>query len=49
MISFSGRHFLKDIILMAVHWYVTYPLSYRNIEKFMAERRVSVDHATVNR
>ncbi len=49
MINFSGRHFPKDIVLMAVRWYVAYPLSYRHIEELMAERGVSVDHATVNR
>lgn len=49
MISFAGRQFPKDIILMAVRWYVAYPLSYRNIEELMAERNVGVDHATVNR
>ena len=49
MIGFTGRHFPKDIILMAVRWYVAYPLSYRNIEDLIAERGVKVDHATVNR
>ena len=49
MISFSGKQFPKDIILMAVRWYVAYPLSYRNIEELMAERNVKVDHATLNR
>lgn len=49
MISFAGRHFPKDIILMTVRWYVGYPLSYRNVEELMAERGVKVDHATVNR
>ncbi len=49
MISFAGRHFPKDIILMAVRWYVAYPLSYRNIEELMAERNIKVDHATINR
>ena len=33
MISFSGKQFPKDIILMSVRWYVAYPLSYRNIEE----------------
>lgn len=32
MISFQGRHFPKDLILMAVRWKLAYPLSYRNIE-----------------
>jgi putative transposase len=49
MISFAGKQFPKDIILMAVCWYVAYPLSYRNIEELMAERNVQVDHATLNR
>jgi len=49
MISFSGRHFPKDIILMAVRWYVAYSLSYRDIEELMAERGVKVDHSTINR
>jgi hypothetical protein len=31
MISFQGRHFPKDLILMAVRWKLAYPLSYRNI------------------
>jgi len=49
MISFKGRHFPKDIILMAVRWYVAYPLSYRNIEELMAERNVKLDHSIVQK
>jgi putative transposase len=49
MISFKGKQFPKDIILMAVRWYIAYPLSYRNIEELMAERNVKVDHASLNR
>jgi len=49
MISFAGKQFPKDIILMAVRWYVAYPLSYRHIEELMSERNVFVDHATLNR
>ena len=48
-INFKGRHFFKDIILMAVRWYVAYSLSYREIEELMAERSINVDHATINR
>lgn len=47
--SFSYRQFPKDIILMAVRWYVAYPLSYRDIEELLVERGVKVDHATLNR
>ncbi len=49
MLSFKGRHFTKDIILMAVRWYVAYPPSYRNIEEMMAERGVKLDHSVVQK
>src|SRR5262245_57728584 len=49
MVSFKGAHFLKDIILTCVRWYVAYPLSYRQVEELMGERGVSVDHATIQR
>lgn len=34
---------------MAVRWYVSYALSYRDIEELMRERGVPVDHATIQR
>jgi hypothetical protein len=49
LISFKGAHFPKDIILFAVFFYVSYTVSYRDLEEIMAERGVSVDHATLNR
>jgi putative transposase len=49
MISFKGAHFVKDIILTCVRWYIAYPLSYRQLEELMQERGVSVDHATIQR
>jgi putative transposase len=49
MVSFKVVHFVKDIILTCVRWYVAYPLSYRQVEELMEERGVSVDHATINR
>jgi putative transposase len=49
MISFKGAHFVKDIILTCVRWYLAYPLSYRQLEELMQEREVSVDHATIHR
>jgi putative transposase len=49
MISFKGKHFSKDIILMSVRWYCSYALSYREIEELMLERGVKIDHATLNR
>ena len=49
MISFSGRHYPRFIILQAVRWYVSYALSYSNIEEMMKERGFEIDHATLNR
>ena len=48
-VSFKGAHFPTDIILMGVRWYVAYSLSTRQVEELMAERGVTVDHATINR
>jgi putative transposase len=49
MVSFKGAHFVRDMILTCVRWYLAYPLSYRQVEELMEERGVSVDHATINR
>jgi putative transposase len=49
MIEFKGSHFERDVILLAVRWYVAYPISYRQLEEMMAEHGVEVDHATLNR
>ena len=48
-VSFKGAHFPQDIMLMGVHWYAAYPSSYRRVEELMEERRVPVDHATIQR
>ena len=49
MIGFKGRHFPKDLIIMAVRWKIAYPLSYRAIEELMEERGVELDHSTVQK
>jgi transposase-like protein len=46
---FRGRHFNHEIITLCVRWYVTYPISYRQLEEMMGERGVAVDHSTLNR
>ena len=48
-VSFKGSHFPPEVILMAVRWYLAYPLSTRHVEELMFERGVTVDHSTVNR
>ena len=47
--KYPGRHFPKDVILQAVRWYISYPLSLRMIEEMFAEQGITVDHATINR
>jgi putative transposase len=49
MISFKGCHFPKEVVLMGIRWYVSYPLSYRHVEELMEERGIALDHTTVNR
>lgn len=46
---FKGCHFPPEIVLTCIRWYARFKLSYRDIEELMAERRVEVDHATINR
>ena len=47
--SFAGFRFPTDVIVIAVRWYLRYGLSYRDVEELLAERGITVDHATVYR
>src|ERR671916_491698 len=47
--SFAGFRFPKDVILVAVRWYLRYGLSYRDVEELLAERGIVVDHVSVYR
>lgn len=49
MVDFKGAQFPKSVILHAVFFYVRYPVSYRDLQEILAERGISVDHATLNR
>jgi len=46
---FKGRHFLAEVIVVSVRWYLEYKLSSRDISRLMAERGISVDHSTILR
>ena len=46
---FKGRHFDRSVILLCVRRYLAYNLSLRNLEEMMADRGISVDHATIHR
>jgi hypothetical protein len=40
---FKWRHFEAEIILLCVHWYLRYGLSYRDLEEIMRERGLAID------
>lgn len=46
---FKWRHYQPDIILCCMRWYLSYPLSYRQVEELITERGLPVDHSTVFR
>jgi transposase, IS6 family len=39
----------REVISVAVRWYLRYGLSYRDVEELLAERGVTVDHVTIYR
>ncbi|PSW26367.1 IS6 family transposase [Photobacterium phosphoreum] len=47
--NFKGCQFPSSLILMAVRYYISYKLSYREIEEILVERGINVDHSTLNR
>ena len=47
--SFTRYRFPPEVILLAVHWYLRYGLSYRDVEELLAERGIEVGHVTVYR
>jgi transposase-like protein len=46
---FAGFRFPREVIAVAVRWYLRYGLSYRDVEELLAERGVTVDHVTIYR
>jgi transposase-like protein len=47
--AFTSFRFPREVIVLAVRWYLRYGLSYRDVEELLAERGVRVDHVTVYR
>ena len=47
--AFAGFRFPREVIAVAVRWYLRYGLSYRDVEELLAERGIRVDHVTVYR
>jgi len=46
---FKWRHYQSDIILLCVRWYLSYPLSYRQVTEMVKERGLDIHHTTVFR
>lgn len=49
MTRFKGKQFKRDIITVAVGYYLRYNLSYREISEIMANRGIDVCYTTVYR
>jgi transposase-like protein len=46
---FKWRHYQPEVILLCVRWYLSYPLSYRQVAEMVNERGMKVDHTTIYR
>jgi transposase-like protein len=44
---FKGRQYPGDVIVMAVCWYLRYPLAYEHVAELLAERGLCVDRSCV--
>jgi IS6 family transposase len=47
--DFKWRRYQVQLILLSVRWYLTYTLSYRQLERILREQGWSVDHTSVFR
>jgi transposase, IS6 family len=45
--AFAGFRFPREVVAVAVRWYLRYGLSYRDAGELLAERGVTVDHVTI--
>ena len=45
--SFKGRRYSGEIILLAVRWYLRYPLAYQHVAEMLAERGLAVDASCI--
>ena len=44
---FKGRQYPGEVILLAVRWYLRYPLSYEHVAEMMVERGIGVDASCI--
>ena len=45
----AGYRFPREVIAVAVRWYLRYGVSYCDVEELLAERGITVDHVTIYR
>ena len=46
---FKGRRFDREIVILCVHWYLQFKLSFRDLVEMMAERRLFMADPTIMR
>jgi IS6 family transposase len=44
---FKGRHYSGEVILLAVRWYLRYPLAYEHVAEMLSERGLEVDASCI--
>ena len=49
MNHFKGKQFQKDVIIVAVGYYLRYNLSYREVQEILYDRGIEVCHTTIYR
>jgi IS6 family transposase len=47
--ALAGFRYPPEVIMLAVHWYLRFGLSYHDLEELLAERGIEVDHVTLYR
>ena len=45
--AFKGRQYPGEVILLAVRWYLRYPLAYEHVAEILAERGLEVDASCI--
>jgi transposase-like protein len=49
LVKFGRSKFKAAVILKCIRLYLSYPLSYREVEEIMREDKEEIDHSTINR
>ena len=49
MNHFKGKQFQKDVIILAVSYYLRFNLSYRDAQEMLSDRGIKVCYSTIQR